>query len=491
MLIAVLCLSIAIALIGIGVAIRVFRADHNRSTDRGLGEVVAAGVSGLGLRLDSVQQSFSSGLATSLESSSRGIVAAIAQVKDETRARIDERLEALSRALTGGFDVFREGTENRLAAARTETEESLSRLSATLEQRSALLQTQITTVLGELQRAVREELAQGRNESRESVTSANQSLLQAFETLQTGNERKLAEIRQSLEDRLAENIQKNIGAFKEMTVGIAELKLTSDKIMQVSGEISELTNILKSPKLRGDFGEFELENMLKDLIPPEHYEIKSTVNGALADAAILLPEGKLCIDSKFPLENYRRATSADTPDDERDRFRKAFISDAWGYIDSIAGKYIVPGVTLDIAFMFVPAESLHYQILLDDELQQHCREKKVLPVSPNTLYAYLQIIGIGFRGLKIQEAAKQIGSVLGKLKQEFEEFKSNFRLLGNHLQNAQNRFSDANISAEHFSVTLDRLHLGSVEVAPATSAALPSASAGATAGDLSLPPIDS
>ena len=418
---------------------------------------------GVSLRLDSLQQSFSNGLATGLEASSRGIVTSIAQVKDETRARIDERLDVLSDKLRVGFDDFRVGIEKQVSGARSETQDSLARFSGTLDQRSGLLQSQLTTVLNELQRTLREELVQGRNEARDSLSAANAALLHAFENLQVGNERKLHEIRESLESKLAENIEKNIGAFKEMTVGIAELKLTSDKIMQVSEEIGQLTDILKSPKLRGDFGEFELENMLKDLIPPEHYEIKSKVNGALADAAILLPEGKLCIDSKFPLENYRRAGAPETLEGEREGFRKAFINDVWGYVDSIAEKYIVPGVTLDIAFIFVPAEGVYYQILLDSELQEHCRIKKVLPVSPNTLYVYLQVLGIGFRGLKLQEAAKEIESALVKLKYEFDKFKTDFRLLGTHLQNAQNRFSDANTSAEYFSATLNRLHIGSID----------------------------
>jgi DNA recombination protein RmuC len=430
-------------------------------------------MSSMNLRLDSLQQSFSSGLATTLEASSRGIVTAIAQVKDETRARIDERLDVLNKELRASFDTFREGTEKQALGARTETQESLTRFSTALDQRSGLLQTQITTVLNELQRALREELVQGRSEARDSLSSANSALVDAFEKLQVGNERKLHEIRESLENKLTENIEKNIGAFKEMTAGIAELKSTSDKIMQVSEEIGELTDILKSPKLRGDFGEFELENMLKDLIPPEHYEIKSKVNGALADAAILLPEGKLCIDSKFPLENYRRAGAPETPEAEREGFRQAFINDVWGYVDSIAEKYILPGVTLDIAFMFIPAEGVYYQILLDSGLQEHSRAKKVLAVSPNTLYAYLQILGIGFRGLKLQEAAKRIEAVLVKLKHEFDKFKTDFRLIGTHLQRAQDRFTDANTSAEYFSVTLERLHIGSVEGPTLEAAPLP------------------
>jgi DNA recombination protein RmuC len=485
MLVLILCFSIAATALSLLVAIRILWTSDNDSTGQQITGAVTSGLSGTNLRLDSLQQSFTNGLTTGFEASSRGVVTAISQVKEETRARIDERLDVLNKELRAGFDNFREGIEKQVSGARMETQDSFARFSTILDQRSAILQGQVTTALTELQRTLHDELVQGRSEARESLGTANNALLQAFEKLQVGNERKLHEIRESLESKLAENIEKNIGAFREMTAGIAELKLTSDRIMQVSNEIGELTDILKSPKLRGDFGEFELENMLKDLIPPEHYEIKSKVNGALADAAIILPEGKLCIDSKFPYENYKRAGAPETPEDEREGFRKAFISDVWGYVDSIADKYILPGVTLDIAFMFVPAEGVYYQLLLDSELQEHCRAKKVLVVSPNTLYVYLQILGIGFRGLKLQEAAKTIEAVLVKLKHEFDKFKADFRLLGTHLQRAQDRFSDANTSAEYFSVTLDRLHLGSVEgktldAASVTPPALPAEDASET-----------
>ena len=115
--------------------------------------------------------------------------------------------------------------------------------------------------------------------------------------------------------------------------------------------------------------------------------------------------------------------------------------------------------------MFIPAEGLYYQILLERELQAHCRAKKVLAVSPSTLYAYLQVMGIGFRSLKLQQDAKKIELVLMRLKHEFDQFKTSFELVGTHLQRAQTRFSDAKTSAEHFSVTLDRLHLGSADAA--------------------------
>ncbi|MGC1105555.1 MAG: DNA recombination protein RmuC [Candidatus Acidiferrales bacterium] len=417
------------------------------STDAAFGNLTS--------RLESLQHGFSTSLATSLQAGTQGIISAIAGVKEETRSQIDERIQALASELRAGFDSFREKIDRQIGSARTETQHSLSDFSTALDKRSGLLQTQVSSALSELRNSVKDELTSGRTEARDSLNLANTNLLGAFQKLQQSNENKLTEIRQSLEAKLTENIEKNIGAFKDMTAGIAELRSTSEKIMQVSEEIGELTDILSSPKLRGDFGEFELENALKDLIPADHYEIKANVNGALADAAILLKEGKLCIDSKFPLDNYRKASDTALSDEERRIAESKFLGDVRNHIDTIAAKYIVPGITLDIAFMYVPAESVYYQILLDSTIQEHCRNCKVLAVSPNTLYAYLQVLAIGFRGMKLQDAAKKIETVLLKLKYEFDHFKENFRVLGSHLQHAQDRFSEANLDAQQFSVTLD------------------------------------
>ena len=320
MLVLILCFSIAAAILSLLTAIRISGSRATIGSE--VATALAPNLANVNSKLDTVQQSGSIALASALESSSRGIVSEIAQVKEETRARIDEQLNSQRTELRRDSDTFRESMEKQISAARTETQNSIASLSTVLDQRSNTLQTQVTTVLNELERAVREGLAQSRAEARDSLNGATALLLQAFQDLQASNERKLNDIRQSLEQKLAENIKENLGAFNEMTSGIAELKLTSDRIMQVSQEIGELTDILKSPKLRGDFGEFELENMLRDLIPPDHYEVKSKVNGSLADAAILLPEGKLCIDSKFPYENYKRATAPETPDDDRESFAR-------------------------------------------------------------------------------------------------------------------------------------------------------------------------
>ena len=368
--------------------------------------------------------------------------------------------------LHSAFDGLREQLDNRISVARSDQQTSLSHLTNSLEGRFNALQTQLATEVSELQTSTRRDLAEGRLELSASLSSTSEALLERFKSLQESNEGKLTEIRQSLETKLAENIEKNSGAFREIASGIAELNLAGQKIAAVSDEIGELTDILRSPKLRGDFGEFELENMIRDVIPPEHYQIKAQINGTIADAAVSLKEGLLYVDSKFPLDNYRRAVDPQLGDEDREHAERAFQNDVKGHINDIASKYIVPGVTLDFALMFVPAESVYYQICLNQELQELCRRMKVLAVSPNTLFAYFQVLAIGFRGMKLQDAAKKIEQVLLRMKRDFDTFKSSFRLIGNHLQHAQNRFSDANIAAEQFSVTLDRLQFGSTAVEP-------------------------
>jgi len=480
MLTAILILLIISVALAASIAWMVYSAKSGTQLLEAVGQTVTQATAALNARLDSVQQGLSTSFTMALQSTTQGIMTSVMGVKEETRSRLDEKIAEFSQDMHSAFDGFSGKVDTQMSNTRGDVQTALTASSALLDQRLVNLQTQISQGVAELQRATREELAAGRRETRESLDASARTLAEAFSNLQAGNEAKLTEIRQSLEAKLTENVEKSIDAFKEMTAGITELKTTGEKIMQVSEEIGELTDILRSPKMRADFGEFELENMLRDVIPPEHYRVKAKVDGAIADAAILLKEGFLCIDSKFPLDNFRRSKDPELPPEDRERARKDLINDVWGYVDSIADKYIVPGVTLDLALIFVPAESVYYEMLLDRDLQQHCREKKVLPVSPNTLYTYLQVLAIGFRGMMLQEAAKRIQEVLLKMKRDFDVFKESFRLVGTHIQRAQERFTDANLAVQGFSATLDRLQLGAIEATVSDVPALPPAVPGDT-----------
>jgi DNA recombination protein RmuC len=252
-----------------------------------------------------------------------------------------------------------------------------------------------------------------------------------------------------------------------------ELKNTREQITQIQqqlGQVQEsghlmhdaatrLENILGGTKSRGNFGETTLERLLEDCLSPGQYTQQYRFrSGEAADTVIHLRDKKLlAIDSKFPLEAFQRL------DAEGDEARKAFVSAVKIHADSIAKKYIVPDEdTLDIALMFVPSEAVYYELLRSVDarglaVDAYCRSKKIIPVSPNTLYAHLSVIAMGLRGMQIEENAKRLGANLDGIRKQLDMFAKSFDTLGNHLKNAQQSYSEADKRFEKASNSLDNL----------------------------------
>jgi len=220
--------------------------------------------------------------------------------------------------------------------------------------------------------------------------------------------------------------------------------------------------MLQSPKLRGDFGEFTLEQMLRDLLPHEHYECQASIGSGRVDALIRTPYGSLCIDCKFPLDNFRRALQeTDVP--ARDAAMKQFYSDVKARIKEIADRYVLPPETLDVAFMFVPSENVYYEVIGRPEILTYGREYHVVPVSPNTMYAYIQALAVGFRGMRIQEEAKRVQEMLAQLSTRFGKFQDHFNMVGKHLDNAKTQFERAMRDVERVDATLQGVKIGRIE----------------------------
>jgi DNA recombination protein RmuC len=174
------------------------------------------------------------------------------------------------------------------------------------------------------------------------------------------------------------------------------------------------------------------------------YTFKS---GERADAVLNFPQGKVVIDSKFPLENFRRMGQA-TTEAEKKTARRDFLKDVRKHIDSIAGKYILPEEgTLPFALAYIPAENVYYEAIIRDEegndLYRYCIERRVLPVSPNSLYAYLQTIVIGLNGMRISERAQSILKELESLRVEVEKFTGEYDTVGKHLRNATTKYDES------------------------------------------------
>lgn len=221
---------------------------------------------------------------------------------------------------------------------------------------------------------------------------------------------------------------------------LGSLSKASEQILGVGKNVQGLMDILRSPKLRGNMGEMLLEQLLAQLLPRDRYVLQHGFrSGDKVDALIRLAEGAVPIDSKFPLENFRRLLEA--PDGEREAIRKAFFRDVKKHVDAIATKYINPDEgTLDFALMFIPAENVYYEVISNGESAEniygHALSRKVIPTGPSTFYAFLAAIALGLKGLQIAENARTIQSALARLVGEVDKARSECGTLGSHLKNA-------------------------------------------------------
>ena len=260
------------------------------------------------------------------------------------------------------------------------------------------------------------------------------------------NER-LKEMNQAMQDSnrsIAQSLSSTTGIFGSVQEKLGKLQEANEKIYEVGKDISSLQDLLRAPKFRGAMGETMLENLLSQVLPKEHYAAQYKFKSLDTVDAVIKLAGKLIpVDAKFPLENFQRVLDAKT-EEERNASLKKFVSDVKGRIDEISRKYILPAEnTYDFSLMYIPAENVYYEMIVKNDILSYSLSKRVIPVSPNTFYAYLQVICLGLKGLKVEENAKEILKSLGMLSTEIVKFKDDFGLVGKHLVNASRAFDDS------------------------------------------------
>jgi len=232
--------------------------------------------------------------------------------------------------------------------------------------------------------------------------------------------------------QLMERIHRQLGEFQELSRGLSSAQ-------------QSLESVLGGVKTRGILGEVTLDRLLEDSLPPSQYATQYRfASGEAADAVIFLRDRKLLtVDSKFPLESFRRIET------DGDDARRQFAAAVKKHADAIAEKYIRPEEnTLDLALMFVPSESVYYELLqtVDGKgqpLDEYCRERRIVAVSPNTLYAHLSVIAMGLRGMQIEENARRLANGLSGLQKQLSNFSETFEKVGTHLKNAQQSYQEA------------------------------------------------
>ena len=324
------------------------------------------------------------------------------------------------------------------------------------------------------------------NELRRDLLSLSTTQAQStskIETIAGTVATRLEAVTTALKDGVKDSAQITSKLTAESQAAMSlELKNTREQINQIQNQLGEvqqagkqmfetahtLENILGGAKSRGSLGEVTLERMLEDSLAPSQYARQYRFrSGEAADAVIfLLDKKKMAIDSKFPLDAYRRLST------EGEEARRQFVTAVKNHADSISKKYIVPDEdTLDVALMFVPSETVFYELLTSVDgkgqpLDEYCRSRSIFPVSPNTLHANLRVIAMGLRGMQIEENAKNLAANLNGLRKQLDTFAEYFATIGTHLKNAQKTFTEADKRLDKASNTLDTLVNSSAGAAP-------------------------
>jgi DNA recombination protein RmuC len=332
-----------------------------------------------------------------------------------------DRIDAVDVLQSQIESVRRDGLERQDATLKAVRDE-VGLFNARVGERLAHLQTSVTTEL------------------REVTAEVNRRLLDGMALMQDAQKT----MGQRLDDasRAVTEVHSQLGALGEAT----------RRMEQVGREVAGLEQILRAPKIRGGLGEILLERLLAEILPPESYRLQHAFrSGDKVDAAVVVAGRLVPVDSKFPLENFRRMLE-ESDEERRRQIRRAFLRDVRGRVDEIARKYIVPDeATFDFALMYVPAENVYYEVILRDEggedtLLGYALSRRVVPVSPNSFYAYLQVILLGLRGLRIEENAREILGVLGRLQTDAARLREHFDTLGRHITNAKNKYDETTTS---------------------------------------------
>lgn len=262
-------------------------------------------------------------------------------------------------------------------------------------------------------------------------------------------ERSNTVVQTSVQKQLTESAK----LITDVTQRLAKLDETNRRVVDVADELKTLQNVLQNPKQRGVFGEFYLQSVLENVLPPGQFQLQYRfVDGEIVDAVIFLEKGQMLpIDSKFSLENYNRFIEAKDKT-ERERLLAKVRMDLKGRIDETS-KYIRPSEkTMDFAFMFIPSESLYYDLLIGnvgsgsssrDLIEYAFRDKRVIIVSPTSFMAYLQTVLQGLRSLQIEDQAKDIQVRVGKLGQHIAKFEEYMTKLGNSLGTTVGHYNNA------------------------------------------------
>ena len=380
------------------------------------------------------------------------------------------RLHAMRREQAGLPALLTQDMESRHRAVLTDLHAGLSQQSDRMQSQLSALQVAQTERLAETRETVTGQFSQFQAAMLEKLIEqgrAEQAMLQdtlkgmtaqfseRVQQLSQTVDGRLSEISGKVAERLDEGFKKTNETFTSVMTRLAVIDEAQKKIEGLATNVVSLQEILGDKRSRGAFGEVQLEALVRNSLPPDAYAFQHTLkSGARVDCVLILPEptGSVCVDSKFPLENYRRMFDDSLPQAERDASRRQFKADVKKHVDDIAAKYIVAGETSDGAVMFLPAEAVFAEIhAYHPELVEHAQKKRVWLTSPTTLMAVLNTARAVIRDSETRRMAHVIKDELSKLAKDFARFDERMKKLATHIEQANKDVSEVRISSDKIS----------------------------------------
>ena len=377
------------------------------------------------------------------------------------------RIHALRREQSGLPALLTQDMEARHRAVLTDLHTGLSQQSDRMQTQLSALQVAQTERLAETRETVTGQFGQFQTVMLEKLIEqgrAEQSLLQdtlkgmttqfgeRVQQLSQTVDGRLNEISGKVAERLDEGFKKTNETFTSVMTRLAVIDEAQKKIESLATNVVSLQEILGDKRSRGAFGEVQLEALVRNSLPPDAFAFQHTLkSGARVDCVLILPEptGSVCVDSKFPLENYRRMFDDSLQQAERDAARRQFKADVKKHVDDIAAKYIVTGETSDGAVMFLPAEAVFAEIhAYHPDLVEHAQKKRVWLTSPTTLMAVLNTARAVIRDSETRRMAHVIKDELSKLAKDFSRFDERMKKLATHIEQANKDVGEVRISSD-------------------------------------------
>lgn len=291
-----------------------------------------------------------------------------------------------------------------------------------------------------------------------------------FIVLVLGRLDRLVRDQQGMPRALADAQAEQSRALGDVRERLGQLGEATRRLESLGEAVTDVRQLLQVPKLRGTIGELWLEELLRQVLPPSAYEVQYGFRGGeRVDAVVKLRDRMIPVDAKFPLEACQRMLAAEG--DEADRERRAFRRSLRQRVDEIAGKYIHPDEgTYDFALMYIPAEGVYYEAVVRDDgeegIARYALDRKVIPVSPNTFYAYLSALAHGLRGFEVEARAREILEALSALRHDFAKFEESYQLVGKHLGNAEKQYQEAERHGASLRARLDAAARGTPDPRP-------------------------